>query len=75
LLLLLLSVYEADGLNGVLPLLSYRYNPYKGETVPCAWDYSPQDGSECKGGADQIWVCGSCGMLWDASYPSGVRRA
>lgn len=52
-----------------------RYNPQKGETTPCGYDYSPSSGSECKGGADILYVCGNCGMLWDASYPTAVRRA
>lgn len=51
-----------------------RYNPYKGETVPCGYDYTPTDGTECAGGAESIYVCGTCGLLWDASYPTGVRR-
>lgn len=56
-------------------VVASRYNPHKGETVPCAWDYDPAAGTECKGGADKLWVCGSCGILWDSSYPLGVHRA
>jgi len=51
-----------------------RFNPNKGETVPCADDYTPEHGSECKDGAETIHVCGNCGMLWDASYPTVVRK-
>ena len=52
-----------------------RQNPYKGETVPCAKDTSPQSGTECQGGHRVIEVCGTCGMYWHGAYPTGVSPA
>jgi len=31
----------------------------------CAWDKEPLIGTGCKGGPDKVWVCGSCGILYD----------
>jgi cathepsin L len=42
-----------------------------GEQV-CGTDIKPSDGSGCKGGPDSIKVCGTCGMLYDSSYPVGT---
>jgi len=39
------------------------------EEVACGWDYHPEKGSECAGGRDKIWVCGSCGILHEATMP------
>jgi len=38
----------------------------------CAVDSSPLDGTGCKGGAPTQTVCGTCGVLWDPSYPLGA---
>lgn len=35
----------------------------------CGWDNQPEVGSGCKGGPKQVWVCGSCGILYDAVAP------
>jgi len=35
----------------------------------CGWDHSPQEGSGCKDGPPKVWVCGSCGILYDAVVP------
>jgi len=35
----------------------------------CGWDHSPQEGSGCKDGPPKVWVCGSCGILYDAVLP------
>jgi hypothetical protein len=48
----------------------YRYSADE----PCGYDYTPQDGSECAGGATKLYVCGTCGMFWDASYLTGVSK-
>jgi len=42
------------------------------ETTPrCGMDTHPQDGSGCKGGPPEVKVCGTCGILYDNSYPTG----
>jgi len=38
----------------------------------CGIDPSPQDGTGCDGGPSQVTVCGSCGIWYDSSYPTGV---
>jgi len=35
----------------------------------CGWDHSPQEGSGCKDGPPKVWVCGSCGILYDTVLP------
>jgi cathepsin L len=35
----------------------------------CGWDTRPSLGTGCIGGPSQVWVCGSCGILYDASLP------
>ena len=45
-------------------------------TESCALDKAPADGVGCtkgphKAGATEL-VCGTCGILYDASYPTGV---
>jgi len=37
----------------------------------CAVDTRPSDGTGCDGGPSQVTVCGSCGIWYDASYPTG----
>ena len=44
-------------------------------TRPCGVDNSPGDGMGCKGGPTSIKPCGSCGLLWDTSYPTNVTLA
>jgi cathepsin L len=39
----------------------------------CAVDKTPADGTGCNGGPSQVNVCGECGILYDALYPTGVR--
>jgi cathepsin L len=35
----------------------------------CGWDQSPEQGTACQGGPKQVWVCGSCGILYDSVVP------
>jgi len=37
----------------------------------CGIDRNPQDGTGCDGGPATVTVCGSCGMWYDSSYPTG----
>lgn len=45
-----------------------RLDPHE-EGSFCGWDTSPGDGTACKGGPSKVWVCGSCGILYDAVVP------
>jgi len=36
----------------------------------CGWDQKPGDGTGCKGGPPKVWVCGSCGILYDSVVPT-----
>lgn len=40
----------------------------------CGTDITPQDGSACAGETDPVKVCGTCGILYDSSYPTGAAR-
>jgi len=42
-------------------------------TPECGEDLSPADGTGCQGGPVTQHVCGTCGLLFDASYPLGAR--
>lgn len=35
----------------------------------CGSDITPQDGTACAGETDPVKVCGTCGVLYDSSYP------
>jgi len=39
------------------------------EEQRCDWDTKPEVGTGCLGGPPQVWVCGSCGILYDVSVP------
>lgn len=39
------------------------------EETRCGWDEDPQSGSACDGGPERVWVCGTCGILYDAVAP------
>jgi len=36
---------------------------------PCGVDITPQDGIGCNGGPSKVPVCGTCGVLYDVSFP------
>jgi len=38
----------------------------------CGPDTKPQDGVGCNGGPSTVTVCGSCGIWYDTSYPTGA---
>jgi len=38
-------------------------------TPQCGIDTNPQDGIGCNGGPAQVTVCGTCGILYEVSYP------
>lgn len=39
------------------------------EEQVCDWDTKPEVGTGCLGGPPKVWVCGSCGILYDVSVP------
>jgi len=39
----------------------------------CGWDHSPQEGSGCKDGPSKVWVCGSCGVLYEVVAPTFAK--
>lgn len=39
------------------------------EEMICGSDITPQDGTACAGETDPQTVCGTCGILFDSSYP------
>jgi cathepsin L len=41
----------------------------------CGMDTTPHDGSACDGEDDAVKVCGTCGILYDSSYPTGAALA
>mmetsp|Transcript_95085 Transcript_95085/g.288748 ORF Transcript_95085/g.288748 Transcript_95085/m.288748 type:complete len:432 (+) Transcript_95085:61-1356(+) len=36
----------------------------------CGWDRQPSVGTGCKGGPPEVYVCGSCGVLYDTVVPT-----
>lgn len=42
------------------------------EADNCKTDISPSDGVGCTGGPSNVTVCGTCGILYDTSYPTGA---
>jgi cathepsin L len=36
----------------------------------CAMDSTPSDGTACAGDTTPVKVCGTCGILYDSSYPT-----
>jgi len=40
----------------------------------CGWDEQPEQGTGCKGGPPKVWVCGSCGILYDSVVPTFAKR-
>jgi len=52
------------GENGAL-----RLQRVDNEDEACGWDKQPDVGSACTGGPSQVWVCGSCGILYETVLP------
>jgi cathepsin L len=42
---------------------------YRSSTVQCGTDLTPGDGDGCTNGPPTEYVCGTCGILYDAVYP------
>ena len=39
----------------------------------CGLDITPLDGSACEGDLEPVVACGTCGVLFDSSFPIGAR--
>lgn len=52
---------------GELGYIRLRKEP--AQAPRCGTDVNPQDGTGCKGGPPTVQVCGTCGILYDVSYP------
>eukprot|EP00935_MAST-01C_sp_MAST-1C-sp1_P000299 g299.t1 len=74
--------YGTDAQHGDYWLVRNSWNTGFGEsgyirlrrsaTPVCGTDPTPEDGTGCAGAAPQH-VCGQCGLLFDASYPTGAK--
>ena len=42
---------------------------YRSSTVTCGTDITPLDGTACADDPSPVTVCGTCGILYDSSYP------
>lgn len=51
-----------------------RLARFDNEDEICGMDITPQDGTACEGDDEPVRVCGTCGILYDSSYPSGVAQ-
>jgi cathepsin L len=61
------------GESGYIRLLRRRRTNNLGEEEEnCGLDVTPQDGTACSGQTQPVKVCGTCGILYDSSYPTGV---
>jgi len=49
-----------------------RIARYDAEEEVCGLDITPHDGSACIGQDESVKVCGTCGILYDSSYPSNA---
>jgi len=76
--------YGTDSNLGDYWLVRNSWSPLFGEqgyirlkrnsTPQCGVDIIPSDGTGCKGGPANVTVCGTCGILYDTSFP-GVACA
>jgi len=57
---------DAWGEGGFIRL--FRHTDQE-EDKYCGWDEKPADGTGCKGGPAKVYVCGSCGILYDSVVP------
>jgi len=44
-----------------------------GDEESCQTDSTPENGSACEGDDAPIKTCGTCGCLYDSSYPTGAK--
>lgn len=50
-----------------------RIEMKRDEEQHCGWDTHTHEGLACDGDPDKAWVCGTCGILYDSVYPTGLH--
>jgi len=50
-----------------------RLEMKKNEEAHCGMDTMTHVGLACDGDPDEAWVCGTCGILYDSTYPTGIH--
>jgi len=50
-----------------------RLEMKENEAEHCGMDTKTHEGLACDGDPDEAWVCGTCGVLFDSVYPTGVH--
>merc|ERR1719291_1304638 len=50
-----------------------RLEMKENEEQHCGMDKDTHKGLACDGDPDEAWVCGTCGVLYDSVYPTGVH--
>merc|ERR1719424_838318 len=50
-----------------------RLEMKENEAEHCGMDTNTHEGLACDGDPDEAWVCGTCGVLYDSVYPTGVH--
>jgi cathepsin L len=50
-----------------------RLEMKENEELHCGMDKDTHKGLACDGDPDEAWVCGTCGVLYDSVYPTGVH--
>jgi cathepsin L len=50
-----------------------RVEMKKNEEEHCGWDKNTHVGLACDGDPNEAWVCGTFGILYDSTYPTGIH--
>lgn len=50
--------------------LRLKRRDHSEESKYCGWDRDPKIGSGCDGGPPEVYVCGTCGILYDTVVPT-----
>jgi len=50
-----------------------RLEMKKNEEEHCGMDKNTHVGLACDGDPNEAWVCGTCGVLYDSTYPTGIH--
>lgn len=55
------------GEKGFIRILRRKHGQ---ESKYCGWDKKPEIGTGCTGGPPEVYVCGTCGILYDSVIPT-----